>query len=209
MNTVEVFDELAKLYKDNGYSLYMIGSSSRDYLLSKTIIDYDFVSDATPSEALKFLDINKVESSFIKYGVIKYKYSKDIKIDLVTLRKENNYKDFRHPNNIEFIKDINIDCKRRDFTINSIYIDINYNIIDPTGLGISDLNKKILRCIGDPSIRFKDDPLRILRGYRFAKEYNLIIEENTLKAMKEFEFLIKELNKDKIKEEERKFNKII
>lgn len=186
----------------------MIGSSSRDYLLNREIKDFDFVSDATPNEAIKFLDNNKLDLSFIKFGVIKYKYDNDIKIDIVTLRKEAGYADFRHPINIEFSKDIYVDYLRRDFTINAIYIDEKYNVIDPTNKGIEDLNNKILRAIGDPLIRFNEDPLRILRGYRFQKEYDLTIERNTLIGMINNQDLIKNLNEYKLEEEKKKYMKI-
>ncbi len=195
-----VFDHFKKIFNENGFRLYMIGSSSRDYLLDKEIKDYDFVTDATPLDIMKFLEVSK---SFIKYGVCQTKYN-GYKIDLVTLRKESDYKDNRHPNKIEFIKDINIDYLRRDFTINAIYIDENYNIIDPSN-GVKDLNNKYLRFIKDPLTSINEDPLRILRCYRFIKEYNLNIDEDVFKLLKENEYLINKLNKDKIKEEERKY----
>lgn len=195
-----VFDYFKKIFNENGYRLYMIGSSSRDYLLGNKIRDYDFVSDATPLEISKFLEVSK---AFIKYGVCQTKYN-DIKIDLVTLRKESEYIDSRHPSKIEFIKDINIDYLRRDFTINAIYIDENYNIIDPSN-GFNDLKNRYLRFIKDPLISINEDPLRILRCYRFIKEYNLNIDENVLKLLKDNEYLLEKLNKDKIKEEERKY----
>lgn len=178
----------------------MVGGLSRDYLLNLTLKDYDFVSDALPSEITKFLDC---DDCFIKYGVIKTKVLNK-KIEIVTLRKESDYIDHRHPSKIEFIKDINIDYLRRDFTINALYIDKNYNVIDPSKLGIVDLKNRFLRFIGDPLTRIKEDPLRILRAYRFIKKYNLTTSNETLKLLKENEYLLNELNKEKIKEEIRK-----
>ncbi len=181
----------------------MIGSTSRDYLLNKEITDYDFVSDATPKEVSKFI---AVDTTFSKYGITNFHF-KGIKIDLATLRKETNYEDYRHPSKIEFIKDINIDYLRRDFTINAIYIDENYQIIDPSK-GVIDLKNKVLKMIGDPYKRIKEDPLRILRAKRFEFEYNLTIEETLKKALKENEYLLKELNPDKIHMELLKLEKI-
>ncbi len=198
----EIFDYFKNIFNKNGFRLYMIGSSSRDYLLNREINDYDFVTDALPNEVSKFLNVT---NTFSKYGVCQCKY-KDKHIDIVTLRKEYDYKDFRHPSKIEFIKDINEDYLRRDFTINAIYIDENYNIIDPSK-GYSDLINKRLRFIKDPLTSIKEDPLRILRCYRFVKEYNLNIDENVLKILKDNEYLLEKLNKDKIKEEERKMKK--
>lgn len=201
----KIFDYLKDIFYKNGFSLYMIGSTSRDYLLNREILDYDFVSDATPSDIKKFLD--NLDLTFEKYGTIKYKY-KDKKIDIVTLRKEEEYIDFRHPNKITFIKDINIDYKRRDFTINAIYIDKNYKIIDPSN-GLLDLKNRHLRFIKDPLTSIKEDPLRILRAYRFIKEYNLTIDENVLKILKDNECLLKNVKTQKIEEENRKLKEAI
>ena len=122
----KIFDYLKTIFNKNGFRLYMIGSTSRDYLLNKEIKDYDFVTDAKPAEIIKFLDCDQ---TFSKFGCVKYKYENN-SIDIVTLRKESNYKDSRHPEKIEFIKDIKEDYKRRDLTINAIYIDENYEILD-------------------------------------------------------------------------------
>ena len=196
----KTFDYFKNIFNKNGFRLYMIGSTSRDYLLNNKINDYDFVTDAKPTDTLKFL---KLKDTFAKYGVLNTKFD-GINVDIVTLREELNYKDHRHPNEIKFINDINIDYKRRDFTINAIYIDENYKIIDPTNSGVNDLNNKILRFIGDPLTRIKEDPLRILRAYRFIEEYNLNVDENTLSILKNNEDLLKNINPNKIKEEERK-----
>ncbi len=203
----KIFDDLAYIFSKNDFSLYMIGSTSRDYLLNREIFDYDFVSDATPLEIKKFLDNDKLNLTFEKFGTIKY-FCLDKKIDIVTLRKEFDYKDSRHPSKIIFIKDIKEDYLRRDFTINAIYIDKNYNIIDPAN-GYNDLKNKKLRFIKDPLISIKEDPLRILRAYRFIKEYNLSIDEDVLKILKENEFLLKNIKEAKIKEEKRKYEEVL
>ncbi len=203
----KVFDELANIFSKNGFSLFMIGSTSRDYLLNKEIFDYDFVSDATPFDIKKFLNNNELDTTFERFGTLKYKYL-DKKIDIVTLRKEEDYLDSRHPNKIIFIKDINEDYLRRDFTINAIYIDKNYNIIDPAN-GYKDLKDRKLRFIKDPLISIKEDPLRILRAYRFIKEYNLSINDNVLKILKENEILLKNIRKEKISEEKRKYEEVL
>lgn len=200
---LDIFINLAKEFEKHGYSLYMIGGTSRDYLLGIDTDDYDFVSDATPSEIKEFLpDVN---TAFEKYGVLKYKVD-NVSIDLVTLRKEEGYLDSRHPSKITFVKDLKEDYKRRDFTINAIYIDKDLKVIDFCN-GVDDLKNKIIRFIGDPETRIKEDPLRIVRAYRFKKKLGFEIEENTFKSMQELSYLVEKLNKDKIKEEERKANK--
>jgi len=198
---IEVFDYFKRLFNLNNFRLYMIGSSSRDYLLNKEILDFDFVTDATPDKVLSFL---KCDESFKKFGILKTKYLGN-HIDIATLRKEENYFDFRHPSKLTFVKTIKEDFIRRDFTINAIYIDENYNVIDPSNLGITDLKEKKLRFIGDPLTRIKEDPIRILRALRFVKEYNLKVDELTKKIIKENFSLINNLNENKVKEEKRKY----
>lgn len=200
----EIFDELKILFNKNNYRLYMIGSTSRDFLLKREIEDYDFVTDATPDEVLTFLNCN---DTFKKYGTLSLKKNGK-HVDIVSLRKESAYLDARHPSKIEFIKDINEDYKRRDFTINAIYIDEKYNVAEISELGLSDLNNRILRFIGEAQKRVKEDPLRILRAKRFIVEYNLEVEKETLKALKENVNLLSLIKEGKILEEKKKFEKI-
>ena len=196
----ELFTNLAKLFNSNGYRLYMIGGTTRDYLLDKEVFDYDFVSDATPEEMSKFLpDANY---HFAKFGSVRVKVD-GIHIDITTLREEGEYVDFRHPSKINYVKDINKDYIRRDFTINAIYMDEKFNIIDPSN-GLEDLKNKIIRFIGDPQKRIEEDPLRILRAERFAKKLNFVIEPKSLEAIQNNRHLLDKINPDKIKEEERK-----
>ena len=196
----EIFTKLAKLFNDNGYRLFMIGGTTRDYLLNKEVYDYDFVSDATPEEMSKFLlDANY---HFAKFGSVRTKVD-GIHVDITTLRVEGEYLDSRHPSKIEYVKEIEKDYIRRDFTINAIYMDENFKIIDPSN-GTKDLKKGIIRFIGDPTKRIKEDPLRILRAERFAKKLNFVIEPKSLEAIENNRQLLAKINPDKIKEEERK-----
>ena len=199
----EIFTKLAKLFNSNGYRLYMIGGTTRDFLLGLEVLDYDFVTDATPDEMKKFLpDANY---HFAKFGTIRIKVDR-VHVDITTLRKEGKYVDFRHPKEISFTKDINEDYVRRDFTINAIYIDEDFKIIDPSN-GVKDLNDKIIRFIGNPETRIQEDPLRILRAERFETKLNFKIEDSSYEAMKKYRYLLDKINPDKINEEMRKFSK--
>ena len=200
---IEIFQELAMLFNKNGFRLYMIGGTSRDYLLNKKIDDIDLVSDATPDEMKTFLE--NASYTFARFGTVRVKYQNQ-HIDITTLRVEDGYLDFRHPGKIKFVKSLEEDYARRDFTINAIYIDENFKIHDFSG-GLDDLKNKIIRFIGDPTTRIKEDPLRILRAIRFQKKLGFSIEENTLKAIQENSSLLNELNIDKVKEEIRKLEK--
>lgn len=199
-----VFDTLKEIFNRNKFRLFMIGSTSRDYLLNNEINDYDFVTDATPEEVKKFLD---VDMTFAKFGSVKYHLNNN-KIDIVTLREEGDYEDKRHPSYIKFIKDINVDYKRRDFTINAIYIDENYVVQDISKTGEEDLFNKRLRFIGNPEKRIKEDPLRILRTKRFIIEYGLFIDEKTKEIIRKNLYLLKYISKGKLEEENRKLEMV-
>lgn len=199
-----IFDKLKQLFNANGFRLFMIGSTSRDYLLDKEITDYDFVTDALPDESLKFINAS---STFKKYGVLKTKIDGK-HIDIVTMRTETDYQDSRHPSKIKFIKNIDLDYLRRDLTINAIYINENYEV-EPISLqGKEDLLNRKLSFIGDTLTRIQEDPLRILRAFRFIKEYNLSIRDEDLKILNENLFLIEKLNPQKVEEERRKLRKV-
>lgn len=199
-----VFDTLKQIFNRNAFRLFMIGSTSRDYLLNNEINDYDFVTDATPEEVKRFLD---VDMTFAKFGSVKYHLNNN-KIDIVTLREEGDYEDKRHPSYIKFIKDINVDYKRRDFTINAIYIDENYVVQDISKIGEEDLFNKRLRFIGNPEKRIKEDPLRILRAKRFIIEYGLFIDEKTKEIIHKNLCLLKYISKGKLEEENRKLEMV-
>lgn len=198
----ELFKFLNQKFKENGFSIFEVGGSVRDEILNIEAYDFDFATDATPEEIIKFLP--NTNTIFAKYGCIKYK-GEFGKAEITTFRAEGDYKDFRHPSSIKFVKTIDEDYKRRDFTINAIYKDYEGNYYDPSN-GISDLKKGVIRFIGDPETRIKEDPLRIIRAKRFAAKLGFEIEENSLKAMEKLGYLLEKLNPDKIRDEERKIN---
>lgn len=197
-----VFDKYKKIFNENGYRLYMVGGTSRDFILDRKIKDYDFVTDAKPEQIKKFL--SNANYSFKKYGCVKIKDEKN-NIDITTLRIENNYVDARHPKEIRFTSSIRIDSMRRDFTMNAIYIDENYKVFDYYN-GIYDINNKVIRMIGDEEKRIKEDPLRILRAFRFSILYDFKIANDLKTSIVDNINEIKKLNPQKIKEE---LNKII
>ena len=194
---LEVFDILFNLFSDNGFSLYMVGGTVRDYLLGLELFDMDVVSNATPEDMKKFLPT--ADYTFARFGSVKYKLD-DVKFDITTLRKETGYIDSRHPNKIEFCGSLEEDVKRRDFTINGLYMDNNLRVYDFVD-GQLDLQNKVIKMIGDPKKRIKEDPLRILRALRFSLEFDFSIDENLENAIKNNIDLLKKLNQEKIKEE--------
>ena len=195
---IKEFQKLAQIFKSHGFNLFLVGGTVRDYLLHKELTDMDAVSDATPTEIIAFLP--NVEATFAHLGSLKYKNENNIKFDITTLRKESAYLDSRHPSKITFVKDLKEDYLRRDFTINAMYMDADLNIIDYSG-GELDLSNHILRMVGDPDIRLKEDPLRILRAIRFALMFNLTIEPTLYEAMRDRFYLLSNITDAKIKSE--------
>lgn len=194
------FLSLAATYKKHGFGLYLIGGTSRDLLLGIDSADFDFVTDATPNQTRAFLpDANY---RFAMYGSIKVN-SLGVTCDVTTLRKETGYSDHRHPSQVEFITSLEEDSWRRDFTVNAIYIDADGKIYDYHH-GLEDLDAKLLRFIGDPWQRIKEDPLRIIRAERFAKRLGFNFESDTQKAIDELQGELSSLNPEKVLMERKK-----
>ena len=198
MDKIKEFQQLAHLFKSHGFNLFLVGGTVRDYLLDKELDDMDAVSDATPLQIVSFLP--NVDTTFAHLGSLKYKNENGLKFDITTLREESGYLDSRHPSNIKFVKDLKLDYLRRDFTINALYMDADLNIIDYSG-GQVDLSHHLLRMIGDPDKRLKEDPLRILRAIRFALMFNLKIEPTLYEAMQDRFYLLSNITDAKIRSE--------
>lgn len=197
MNIFDSFKILSKLFKEKGFSLYVVGGAVRDYLLNIPITDVDLVTDATPEQMKEIVENG--DFTFEKYGFVKVKFQ-GFSFDITTLRIEEEYSDFRHPKTVKFTKKLDEDCLRRDFTINAIYMDESFKIYDFVG-GIEDLKNNVLRMIGDPLIRLKEDPLRIIRALRFSLTYKLEIDSNLKSAINDTKKLLELLNPDKIKQD--------
>lgn len=199
----EHFLSLAKYLSSHGVNAYLIGSSSRDFLLGKEIKDYDIAIDAPIDEVIDLFE-DKMDK-YKMYGSIQVKYL-GVRYDITSFRKEGVYKDHRHPSEIIFTKDMKEDFVRRDFTINAIYIDMDGKIYDFSS-GISDLSGRLIRTIGEPRKRIKEDPLRILRAIRFSLVYDFEIEESLSFAIKRYGNLLSEVSDGKIESELSKMRK--
>jgi len=198
MDKIKEFQSLAETFKNHGYHLYLVGGTVRDYLLGHELEDMDAVTDATPIEVVTFL--KGVDTTFAHLGSLKYKTANGLKFDITTLREESAYLDSRHPSHIVFVKDLEKDYKRRDFTINAMYMDENLNIIDFCN-GQKDLKNRILRMVGSPDLRLKEDPLRILRAIRFYLVFNLEFDKSLREAMTDRFYLLNNITDAKIRSE--------
>lgn len=185
---------------ENFSRTYFVGGTVRDFLLGKNIKDIDIATSATPQQAAEtlkkyFIDCN---IGFVNMGVV-------IATDgvhnatVATLRQDLKSSS-RYPK-IKFVEDAKTDAKRRDFTINSLYFSVKEGkILDFFG-GTGDLKRKKIKFIGQPEKRIKEDPLRIIRAFRFALGLNFKLESRTKKAVKSNFQLVKQLTKSKIGKE--------
>ena len=160
----------------NGYEAYIVGGCVRDMLLGKTPFDFDVTTSATPEEVMNLFE--KTVPTGIKHGTVTVIIEKE-PIEVTTFRSESEYNDNRHPESVSFIKNIEGDLSRRDFTVNALAFNNSKGIIDCYG-GIKDLENRILRAVGEPQKRFSEDALRILRIFRFASTLEFTCEEETL-----------------------------
>ena len=152
---------------DAGYEAYFVGGSVRDMLLHKPISDVDIATSATPQE-VKEIFSHTVDVG-IEHGTVMVIHHKE-GYEVTTFRTEEGYEDFRHPDKVTFVRSLEEDLKRRDFTINALAIGIDDQLIDFFD-GIGDLERQCIRCVGDAKERFNEDALRMFRAVRFVGSY--------------------------------------
>ena len=195
-----MLDNALKLIRElteHNYKAYIVGGFVRDYLLGRESQDIDVCTNATPKEIKEVFPDGFLPTE--DYGsVIVNKYG--IRFEITTFRKEFSYQDHRKPVEIQYIDDLYQDLLRRDFTINSICIDENGDIIDFLG-GRDDLERKLIRSVGDADERFEQDALRILRAIRFAAVLDFQLDSEVVVAIRKHRELLKELSYHRKKEE--------
>ncbi|GIW67571.1 MAG: HDIG domain-containing protein [Candidatus Parcubacteria bacterium] len=191
---------------DHNYQAFLVGGCVRDLLLDRKPKDWDITTDALPEEILKIFPNAFYENRFGTVGIKTNSEDETLRvIEVTTFRQEKEYRDLRRPEEVIFIKDLETDLQRRDFTINALALSIDGDIIDLFD-GIKDLKNKIIRTVGDPEKRFREDALRLMRAIRLACELNFTIETKTFKAIQKFAYLIQYIAHERIRDE---FNRII
>ena len=196
--TRKVLDILNKA----GYEAYMVGGAVRGALMGIKADDIDITTNAVPQKVKELFSRYKVIETGIKHGTVTVIVDKE-KFEITTYRKENEYSDNRHPDNVEFTDSLKEDCARRDFTMNAVCYNPNCGFKDFYS-GEDDINKKIIRCVGDPDKRMKEDALRILRAVRFVSTLGFEMEESTKKAVFENKNLLNNIAPERICEELKK-----
>ncbi len=203
--TIEVNKIFDIFNQERQGSIRLVGGCVRDIILGKAPEDFDFACQFLPAKSIDILRKNNIKSieTGIKYGTITALIG-DKTFEITTLRKDSNYNG-RHPKT-EFIDDYYLDAKRRDFTINALFLDQNGDIYDYFD-GVDDLNNNIVKFIGNPEERIKEDYLRILRFFRFSCFYAAKIDDEALKYCIKLKDGIDILSPERIRDEFFKFFK--
>lgn len=189
--------EVLKIIEDNGYEAYLVGGFVRDYVLGIESKDFDVCTSATPMELQTIF--NDVKVPFEKYGAVLLVYKK-LHFEITTFRMDLEYLGNRRPSKIMYTNDLMVDLKRRDFTINTLCMDKNGNIIDRLGT-TNDVKNHIIKCVGNPYKKLSEDALRILRAIRFAVVLDFRLSADVKDAIIKNRDLLKEVSYYRKKQE--------
>ena len=179
-----------------GWESYAVGGCVRDTLRGAPPHDWDLCTAAPPEEMKKVFAGERVVETGLKHGTLTL-LAPSMPIEITTFRTESGYSDCRHPDSVSFVRDIRADLARRDFTINAMAYSPSRGLRDDFG-GREDLKNGVLRCVGEPGERFREDALRILRALRFAARFGLTIEEKTAAALRENRALLRRVSAERI-----------
>lgn len=183
--------------EDAGFEAYFVGGSVRDVLLHRHVHDVDITTSAYPEEVKELFD--KSIDTGIKHGTVTVLYGGE-SYEITTFRTESGYQDFRRPDHVTFVQNLDEDLKRRDFTINALAMDMHGDIVDLFN-GIEDLKNHIIRAVGNPEKRFHEDALRMMRAVRFMSQLEFKLEEKTEQAIKDNHELLEKISVERIREE--------
>jgi len=191
-----------------GFEAYLVGGCVRDLLLVTDIKvkipkDWDITTNALPADIIKVFSDAKYENGFgtVIVKIPEAERTDNLKyVEVTTYRSEGVYSDNRHPDEVKFEKKLEKDLERRDFTINAMAMDGEQKLVDLFG-GRKDLTKKIIRAVGEPTDRFKEDALRMMRAIRFAAQLDFKLEPKTQRAISKLAGAIKFVSKERIHDE--------
>ena len=187
--------------KKEGYDAYIVGGCVRDQLLGLTPSDFDITTNALPEEIKKIF--KRTIDTGIKHGTVSvlfYENNNPHVYEVTTYRIDGIYSDGRHPEKVTFVDDLREDLRRRDFTVNAMAYNDDQGLVDEFG-GLDDLEKKIIRAVGDPYERFSEDALRLLRAVRFAAKLGFDIDKDTSSAIPKLAKNLELVSKERVQVE--------
>lgn len=194
--------QIVDILKNNGFNSFVVGGCVRDMIMGIEPKDFDIATAAKPQEVKKLF--NKCIDTGIEHGTVTVVINKEM-YEVTTFRIDGDYLDSRKPEFVEYTDSVYEDMLRRDFTMNAIGYNEEDGYIDYFN-GLGDIENKIIRGVGEPSVRFNEDALRMLRAIRFSATLDFDIEEETYKAIIEKRELLKNISVERVREE---FTKIL
>ena len=180
----------------SGFECYLVGGAVRDLLLESLPADFDLTTDATPDQMMEVFSDYKTIPTGLVHGTVTVIID-GIPVEITTYRIDGTYTDSRRPDEVLFSTSLREDVQRRDFTINALAMDVNGNVADFVG-GQEDLANGVIRCVGDPDRRMKEDALRILRALRFTSVLGFPIEKETRKSLFKHKKLLAKVSAERI-----------
>jgi tRNA nucleotidyltransferase (CCA-adding enzyme) len=189
--------EIIKKLMDNGYEAYVVGGCVRDSILGRQPGDWDITTSARPDEVKRIFP--RTVDTGIEHGTVTVLMDKEA-FEVTTYRVDGAYEDHRHPKDVTFTANLEEDLKRRDFTINAMAYNPETGLVD-IFRGMEDLERGVIRCVGNPGERFDEDALRILRAIRFSAQLDFSLDMQTQKAMTERADTLKEVSAERIRVE--------
>ena len=191
--------EILNILTGAGFEAYLVGGCVRDTIMKRSFHDTDITTNARPEQIMEVFRNYKTIPTGIKHGTVTV-ISEGIPYEITTYRIDGTYSDSRRPDSVEFTSNLREDLARRDFTINAIAMNYAGEISDYFG-GFEDIKNGIIRCVGSPEKRFSEDALRIMRAVRFSSQLGFKIEPETAKAIHEMKNRLKNISKERIREE--------
>lgn len=182
------------ILENSGFEAFCVGGAVRDHIIGKTPFDYDITTNALPEEIMSLFP--KTVPTGIQHGTITV-VTEGGNVEITTYRSDGEYSDHRSPDKVTFITKVDADLSRRDFTMNAICFNPKIGFYDPEN-GIDDINKGLIRAIGEPEKRFTEDALRIMRAFRFSAQLGFEIEENTKNAAISLSSLLQNISAERI-----------
>jgi tRNA nucleotidyltransferase (CCA-adding enzyme) len=167
--------------EENGHEAYLVGGCVRDRLLGRPVTDFDIATNATPDKVVSLFP--RTLPTGLKHGTVTV-LSEGLSVEVTTYRKDIGYSDGRRPDEVAFCNSLEEDLSRRDFTVNAMAMDVRGHIVDCFG-GRSDLASRVIRAVGVPTHRFREDGLRILRAFRFAAQLGFQLDDGTRLGMQQ------------------------
>ena len=180
-----------------GHVAYLVGGCVRDMALGVRPHDWDICTGALPEQVMEVFP--GALPTGLKHGTVTVRINSR-SVEVTTFRSEENYADHRHPETVRFVGELTTDLSRRDFTINAMALSPDGLIMDPFG-GLTDLERRCIRCVGSPELRFEEDALRMFRALRFSARLDFTIEEATLAAIGKKAHLASALAAERIRDE--------